>query len=228
MINDFGCIIFDCDGVLVDSEAIANRIGVEALRALGCQMTVEESIKRFTGMNDKTERQILYNDFGINLASEFFVDRQLAVLKAFETELKPLMTPVLNILKNKTISRCVASSSPRERVIHSLNLTKQFDFFDENFIFTSQQVTQGKPAPDLFLFAANKMGYLPEHCVVIEDSFAGIEAALAAKMTVIAYLGGSHAQYDWYHQKIKDYKVPVVKTGGELLDFLFKNELAHG
>lgn len=216
--------IFDCDGVLVDSEVIAHSVGLEALNKLGCQITLEESIRRFTGVNNKTEHQILYNDFGINLPTEFYIDRQRATLKAFESELKPLMKPILSILKNENLSQCVASSSPRERVIHTLKLTEQFEFFNENSLFTSQQVANGKPAPDLFLFAASTMGYKPENCIVIEDSFAGIEAALAAKMSPIAYLGGSHTQYNWYYQKIKDYNVPTVESCDELLFFLSKNE----
>ncbi len=112
--------IFDCDGVLVDSEVIAHSVELEALNKLVYQMTLGESIRRFTGVNHKTEHQILYNDFGINLPTEFYMDRQRATLKAFESELKP----ILNILKNENLSQCVASSSTKERVIHALKLTE--------------------------------------------------------------------------------------------------------
>lgn len=115
------------------------------------------------------------------------------------------------------IATCVASSSPRARVIKALNLTKQLDYFTDEAIFTSQQVKNGKPAPDLFLFAAEKMGFKPQNCIVIEDSAAGIEAAIAANMNVIGFLGGSHAQFPWYQERIKSYKILLTHNSVELV-----------
>lgn len=213
-------VIFDCDGVLVDSEMIANRIDAEALTSFGYQITTEESIRRFTGLNAKAVHQIILNESGKDIPLDYLDSQQPIVLKAFETELLPLITPVLEFIKEMKISRCVASSSPRNRVIRCLELTEQFLFFNDRSVFTSQQVAKGKPAPDLFLFAASQMGCSPENCIVIEDSFVGIEAAISAGMEVICFLGGSHANFDWYRERIADYHVPIAKNCNELLSVL--------
>lgn len=93
-------------------------------------------------------------------------------------------------------------------------------YFNDRSIFTSQQVSNGKPAPDLFLFAANQMGFYPEDCIVIEDSSAGIEAAISAGMHVIGFLGGGHAHHHWYQEKIHAYNVPIARNYNELLKVL--------
>lgn len=210
-------IIFDCDGVLVDSEILANKIGAQILEKSGYYVSVEECIKLFTGLNDQSERALLAKNYNINLPDNFFIERQQAIIKSFETELTPLMKSVLNVLRSKKVDFAVASSSPRTRVIQSLKLTGQLDFFHENSIFTSEQVTNGKPAPDLFLFAANQMGYAPDDCIVIEDSPAGIEAAQSANMLVMGFLGGGHTQYDWYQHRISHYGVPMFNHANDLL-----------
>lgn len=114
----------------------------------------------------------------------------------------------------------MASSSQRSRVIQSLKITGQLDYLTEKAVFTSQQVKYGKPAPDLFLFAADQMQIAPQNCLVIEDSPAGIEAAIAANMAVIGFLGGSHTQFPWYHEKIKSYKIPLAYNSAELMSIL--------
>ena len=213
-------VIFDCDGVLVDSEIISNRIDAEALTSIGYPITAEESIRRFTGLNAKAVRQIILNESGIDIPLDYLNSQQPVVLKAFETELLSLIKPVLEILDQKKISRCVASSSQRNRVVRCLELTEQFMYFNDQSIFTSQQVSNGKPAPDLFLFAANQMGFNPEDCIVIEDSSAGIEAAISAGMHVIGFLGGGHAHHHWYQEKIYSYNVPIARNCKELLKVL--------
>ena len=103
-------IIFDCDGVLVDSEIISNRIDAEALTSIGYPITAEESIRRFTGLNAKAVRQIILNESGIDIPLDYLNSQQPIVLKAFETELLSLIKPVLEIIDKKKISRCVAST----------------------------------------------------------------------------------------------------------------------
>lgn len=213
-------VIFDCDGVLVDSEIISNRIDAEALTSFGYPITAEESIKRFTGLNAKAVRKIILNESGIDIPLDYLTSQQPIVMKAFETELSSLIKPVLESINEMKISRCVASSSPRNRVILCLELTEQFIYFNDQSIFTSQQVSNGKPAPDLFLFAANQMGFKTKDCIVIEDSAAGIEAAVSADMRVIAFLGGGHARHDWYQEKIQAYDVPIARNCNELLQVL--------
>lgn len=213
-------VIFDCDGVLVDSEIISNRIDAEALTSFGYPITAEESIRRFTGLNAKAVRKIILNESGIDVPLDYLTSQQPIVMKAFETELSSLVKPVLESINEMKISRCVASSSPRNRVIRCLELTEQFIYFNDQSIFTSQQVSNGKPAPDLFLFAANQMGFKAKDCIVIEDSAAGIEAAISADMRVIGFLGGGHARHDWYQEKIQAYDVPIARNCNELLQVL--------
>ena len=209
-------IIFDCDGVLVDSEIIANRIESEMLTSYGYPISIEDSIKRFTGMSTKSVHKIIFEESAITLPSTFSDLVNEALINAFKKELKPLMLPVLSsdLLKNTDI--CVASSSPKKRVLMSLHVTGQNRFFKEKCVLTSEQVKNGKPAPDLFLFAAQQMGYNHRDCLVIEDSVAGISAARSANMTVIGFLGGSHTRFDWYKENIKNQDVPMAQDSLEL------------
>ena len=142
---------------------------------------------------------------------------QFLILNVFEKELHPLIEDVLKILDEYNIERCVASNSTRSQVLQCLKVTNQLRFFLDKDIFTSQQVSRGKPAPDLFLFAAKQMNYLPENCIVVEDSLPGIQAALFAGMRVIGFLGGSHAQYDWYRQKLEAYDILIARDSEQLL-----------
>ncbi|CCB87385.1 putative uncharacterized protein [Parachlamydia acanthamoebae UV-7] len=219
-------VIFDCDGVLVDSEMIANRIDAEALTAIGYPITAEESIKQFVGMSTKSVCEKILNESGCQISPHFFSEQQTAVLEAFKIELCSLIEPVLEFLTAQSIMRCVASSSSKERIFRSLEITDQIRFFETKAIFSSQQVSRGKPAPDLFLLAANQMGCAPAECLVIEDSSAGIQAALTAGMDVVGFMGGSHAGYDWYQQKVIPYDIPMVYHQNELLEWIKKHFLS--
>lgn len=205
-------LIFDCDGVLVDSESIVNRIYAEIISSSGYPTTMEECIRKFTGLHTKAVHQIL-QESGTEIADM----RSSMFLNTFETELKALLQPVLEIVDGMRVSRCIATCMPKERVVHALAITEQLHFFNESSIFT--QLMQGGPI-DLFLYAANQMGFCPENCIVIEDSASGIDAALSAGMSVVGFLGGSHADYDWYQEKIYSYNVPVAKNSHELLQIL--------
>ncbi|NNM60338.1 MAG: HAD-IA family hydrolase [Legionellales bacterium] len=213
-------IIFDCDGVLVDSEIIANRIDAEMLTNHGYLISTEESIKRFTGKNTKTVHDEILEQTGIRLPPYFADLVNQAIIEAFRKELKPLMLSVLSSSLLSGIDKCVASSSSRDHVILSLKMTKQYHFFDDSSIFSASQVKNGKPAPDLFLLAAKNKGYESSHCIVIEDSVAGIEAALAAGMPVIAFLGGSHANFPWYRESIEVMGVPTAYDSRDLMNIL--------
>ncbi|WP_032112218.1 HAD family hydrolase [Candidatus Paracaedibacter symbiosus] len=199
-------MIFDCDGVLVDSEIIAHRVVAEALQKVGCAISVEESIRYLTGINRQHSRELLREMYGVNISDAFWEEEQERVIKAFEGELNALNLDVLQKLSYYKTEICLASSSQRRRVITALSVTNQLQYFEGAAIFTSQQVKHGKPAPDLFLLAASTMGYAPKECVVIEDSPAGVEAGLAAGMTVI---GCSHARFPWYQEWLKTYPIQV-------------------
>lgn len=213
-------IIFDCDGVLVDSEYIASCIFSEALTEYGYQISVEESIKKFTGVSEHDARQLIAKEASIDIPENYWTLLLPKLHQAYATGLTSLMQPVLETLALLKISRCVASNSPRSHVTNCLHLSKQANFFKERAIFTSQQVAKPKPAPDLFLFAANEMGFQPEECIVIEDSPAGTQAAIDAGMDVLIFLGGSHASYDWYKDIFTSYNRPIASSCQELLEVL--------
>ncbi len=213
-------IIFDCDGVLVDSEIIGSRVYADMLTNLGYPISTEESIKKFTGLDDQAARDIVFRESGIELPENLSQQFREALLCVLEAELKPLM---FNMLDNRVFGRlkkCVASNSPREHVLSALITTNQGHFFEDSHIFTSSQVQHGKPAPDLFLFAAEKMGFAPKDCLVIEDSVAGIQAARTAQMSVVGFLGGSHAKFHWHQEKIKDQNIPLAFHHDDLVTFI--------
>lgn len=213
-------IIFDCDGVLVDSEYISNKILSEAFLNYGYLISTEECIKKFTGVDEYGCREIILKESGVDIPPNYWELLQPTIMEAYKTEAIPLIEPVLELLELLKIPRCVASNSSRKHVIHCLENANQFKYFNEEFIFSAQQVTKPKPAADLFLFAAKNMGVAPENCIVIEDSSAGAKAAIAAGMHVIMYLGGKHARFDWYQNQIALHQKPMMFSCNELAEAL--------
>lgn len=181
-------IIFDCDGVLVDSERLAVRIDVRVLAQLGWEMTEEEVVERFVGVSDARFRREIEDRIGRSLADEW--DAQYAPLyrEAFAAELTAV-EGVVGVLDGISVQTCVASSGSHEKMRYTLGLTGLYSRF-EGRIFSATEVARGKPEPDLFLYAAGRMGVDPSACVVIEDSVMGVCAARAAGMPVFAYAGG--------------------------------------
>ena len=174
-------VIFDCDGVLVDSEAISARVATECLNEYGFVISMDEVMRRFTGISDKTMRQLLFAETGRELPSDFdafFVKRTNEALTQ-ELQATPHIAEILSSLPEK----CVASSGVPEKIANSLRVTDLRRFFNEDRIFSATMVSQGKPAPDLFLHAARMVGFSPKECVVIEDSVAGTQAGCAAGRT---------------------------------------------
>jgi HAD superfamily hydrolase (TIGR01509 family) len=212
------CIIFDCDGVLVDSEIITTKHFLTHLHHLGYQISMEDAIKQFTGLSDKMVYQMISKETGIIFTSERINDIQSRIHSSLHAEVSAIMgiSELLAALKENGRQICVASSGTLDKINKSLSVTGLSKYFNNQNIFSIQSVQKGKPAPDLFLFAANKMGYDPKDCVVIEDSLAGVEAAIAANMRVIGFLGGSHAHYDWYKLKMNTFNIPTVQNSSEL------------
>jgi HAD superfamily hydrolase (TIGR01509 family) len=184
-------IIFDCDGVLVDSEPISLAVMLEVLREAGCEMTEEQAWEQFLGRSIGTVGAILRDKYAMELTADHLDQLRLKLYARFRNELRPI-NKVSTAIRGLDAPICVASSSQPDRINLSLGLTGLADLFGAH-VFSASMVTRGKPAPDLFLYAAGKMGVPPENCVVIEDSAAGIKAAQAAGMRVIAFTGGSHA-----------------------------------
>jgi HAD superfamily hydrolase (TIGR01509 family) len=183
-------VIFDCDGVLVDSEVVSFRVEAAALAEAGIAVTAEELMRRFVGTSSAAMFATLEREHGRTLPPDFAARTAGRLHAAFEQELRPI-PGVADLLAGSSRRRCVASSSDPPRIRHSLRITGLVDHFEPH-IFSATQVPRGKPAPDLFLFAAARMGAAPDRCVVIEDSVAGVTAARAAGMAVLGFAGASH------------------------------------
>lgn len=187
---NFDLIIFDCDGVLVDSETISCRLDAEIFTALGFPLSFEDVRRDFVGVSTSGMCREIESRFGKALPPDMPQRLLTATLEAFETQLKPI-PGIAETLTRLGFARCVASSSAPPRIRRSLELTELIGFFDPH-LFSSTMVTRGKPAPDIFLHAAREMGVAPSRCAVIEDSVPGVTAALAAGMTVLGFVGGDH------------------------------------
>jgi HAD superfamily hydrolase (TIGR01509 family) len=187
-------VIFDCDGVLVNSEEIACAVCVEALATLGMHMTMPEFAARHSGMPIKDSWALIEKNYGRPLPEGFRegVDRE--VHRRFAQELAPI-DGVVSLLEALTLARCVASSTGLQRLTDNLRQVGLARFFEPS-IFSVSQVRRGKPAPDVFLYAASQMGADPDRTLVVEDSQHGVVAARRAGMRVIGFAGGGHASHD--------------------------------
>lgn len=186
-------VIFDCDGVLVDSEMIASRELASYLSDLGRPTDGAECRAAFTGMSIKSVADLVRRDWGFDLPHDFVEQLRTRDRIAFERDLNviPGVADVLSRLSHSQTNFCVASSGTLEKIRHSLSITGLLNHFDGH-LFSATQVTHGKPAPDLFELAAYEMNVAPEHCVVIEDATAGVRGGVAAGMAVLGFTGGSH------------------------------------
>lgn len=181
-------VIFDCDGVLVDSERIAVRIDAVVLGELGWPLTEADVVERFVGRSEAYMVEQIELALGRSLAPDWDARYRRLYREAFEAELEPV-DGVVEALDAIAAPVCVASSSTHERLRHTLGLTGLLERFDGR-IFSVEDVTNGKPAPDLFLHAATTLGADPSRCAVVEDSRYGVEAARAAGMRAFGYAGG--------------------------------------
>lgn len=184
-------IIFDCNGVLVDSEPIATSVAAQEFQRVGIRVTADLVARYFTGRRPADMIAEVEEAVGQKLPRSFAATVAAATLERLRAELRatPHVAHALSWLRG---TKCVASSSPIDRVRLSLEVTGLSRFFDHN-VFSASEVAAGKPHPDLFLRAATQVGISPHDCIVVEDSPAGIRAAIAAGMTPIGFVGGSHA-----------------------------------
>ncbi|CAL9462800.1 HAD family hydrolase [Streptomyces sp. enrichment culture] len=185
----YDLVIFDNDGVLVDSEPISNRLLAGYLTELGHPTTYEDSIRDFMGSAMHRVHDLVEERTGRRLPDDFDDVFHGRVFAAFERELKaiPGVVDVLEKLTADEVPYCVASSGSHERIRVGHRTTGLDRWFTDERIFSSQDVGRGKPAPDLFLYAAERMGVAPERCAVVEDSPLGVQAALAAGMDVYGF-----------------------------------------
>ncbi len=186
----FDLIVFDCDGVLVDSEVLARRAMQSVFRQAGIEVTAD-MVDAVVGMKLADILHGIEARTGKALAVDYHPRFWSETKALFTDELRP--TPgVAEFLTSSGARRCVASSSDHERIRHSLAVTGLDRFFEEGAIFSSHDVSRGKPAPDLVLHAASRMGVDPGRCLVIEDSRFGVAGAKAAGMAAYGFLGGAH------------------------------------
>lgn len=188
----FDLVIFDCDGVLVDSEAISARIFADHLRKVGLEMSDEEVDRRFRGRSMASCLALVEKLREEPLPETFLDDLQRDTFAAFREGLKPVsgVTEVLDALR---VPFCVASSGEHEKMRLTLSLAGLWSRC-EGRIFSASEVAHGKPAPDLFLHAARKMAAEPSRCAVVEDSLPGVRAGVSAGMTVFGYVARSDSQ----------------------------------
>lgn len=183
-------IIFDCDGVLVDSEPIACRVDAECLAEIGIDISVPEIATRYIGVSAADMFADLECRFNRKLPADFGQVLEKRIALAFQNELSAI-PGVQSFIRGVDCKICVASGSRPDRIRRSLELSGLSDHFGSN-VFSATQVARGKPAPDVFLFAAGRMQVPPSSCVVIEDSITGVTAATSAGMPAVGFTGGKH------------------------------------
>ena len=183
-------IVFDCDGVLIDSEVIVAKAYADGLSALGYAISCADMIARFTGVPDREMFEIIEAEWGRPVPASFAHTIKPTIEHVYRSELQAIDC-IGEALAEITDPVCVASSSAPDKLELGLQLVGLYERFAPN-VFSASQVRRGKPAPDLFLFAAATMGYAPAGCLVVEDSVAGVQAARAAGMKVIGFTGGGH------------------------------------
>jgi HAD superfamily hydrolase (TIGR01509 family) len=180
-------IIFDCDGVLVDSEPISVRVDAAVLAEVGLHLSEQEIIDRYVGRSPSVMRDAIEAHLGHPLPDDWAAHSRPRYAEAFERELEPI-DGIVDALDAISAATCVASSSEPDELVFKLTLTGLYDRFAGR-IFSAVEVPNGKPAPDLFLHAAQQMGIDPGACAVVEDSQYGVQAARAAGMAAFGYTG---------------------------------------
>ena len=186
----YDLVIFDCDGVLVDSERLSIRLDVELLAALGWPMAEDEVVERWVGRTEAAMRAEIEEHLGRSVEAEWAAFSERYV-EAFAAELEPVdgVADAVDAVQAAGLATCVASSGDLGKIRRNLAKTGLLHRFDGR-LFSADDVEHGKPAPDLFLHAASVMGVEPAATAVVEDSVHGVVAGLAAGMAVFAYAGG--------------------------------------
>ncbi len=206
-------VIFDCDGVLVDSEGLASRVEAELIRELGLELSVEQVHDLFLGKTVEGVLELIAARSGRTLTPTFVYNWAFATAHAFSRELQPVagVRAVAEELRARGLRLAVASQSPLARVRFSLEVARLADLFGDH-IYVTSMVARPKPAPDVYLLAASRLGVRPEECVVVEDSPAGAAAAKAAGMHALGYAPGNTAAAMAAHG------IPVIRSMAEIGD----------
>jgi HAD superfamily hydrolase (TIGR01509 family) len=197
-----GALIFDFDGVIADSEAIANTVLAETVTGLGHATTLDQALARYMGRRWGEVVAEIEVAIGKKLPGNFSDELKLATLDRFRTDLKEVRGATNFIRRFAHIPRCIASSSSLDRLQLCLSVLALEAEFGSH-VFSADMVARGKPHPDIFLLAASKLGVNPNECLVIEDSAGGIRAAIAAGMTAVGLCAASHIR-DGHDLKLRD------------------------
>lgn len=195
-----GLIVFDCDGVLVDSEPLSMRILLQTIAEAGVEIDAADGYEAFLGKSLATVCDQLRREHRIDMDAAALERMRRQLYQSIREELQPI-PGIADALARLSQPLCVASSSQLERIGLSLEVTGLTRHFAGN-VFSASMVRRGKPAPDLFLYAAERMSVAPTDCIVVEDSPAGITAALEAGMAVLGFAGGSHARSEAHQKKL--------------------------
>lgn len=207
-------LIFDCDGVLVDSEHLACAALADLMTALGHSMTAEDAMLAFAGRSLKDVLARAEELLSRPIPKDMGERAALELMVRFRRELKAV-AGVKDAIAALPYRRCVASSSAPDRLMLSLEVTGLSPLFGDN-VLSAVEVANGKPAPDLFLLAAQRLGVEAASCIVIEDSVLGVKAARAAGMAVIGFAGGSHANQDLAERLAAAGAEPVIHSMARL------------
>lgn len=195
--SKYKCIIFDCDGVLIDSEYIAIGVLVDMANYLGANMNFEKSLIDLKGKALNVCMELISNRIDKPLPINFKVDYRINTFEAFRKDIKPIKG-IKNVVKNLDIPFCVASSGPENKIRLNLEITGLLPFFEGN-IFSCYAIQKWKPEPNVFLWAAETMGFKPSECLVIEDSVSGVRAAKAGGFDVFGY-----TEHDYNNQLLPE------------------------
>jgi len=186
--SKYELVIFDCDGVLVDSESISCGAIAEIATELGFPMTTQASIDYFVGTSIEYAVDFLKDKISKPIPTDLESRYRKICHERFQTELKPI-PGIESFLNQLDLPKCVGSNGPRYKIISNLEITNLIHYFDKAQLFSAYDIQKWKPLPDLYLHAAHQMNVTPQKCVVVEDSVAGVKAARAAGMSVYGYAG---------------------------------------
>lgn len=184
-------VIFDCDGVLVDSETLGNRVLAEMITEAGFPISPEQALRKFKGGKLADCIAGVEDQLGKKLPEDFPRQVRAKMAEVFQSELQAIQG-VREALESIPVSKCVASNGPEEKMALTLKITDLLHFFEGRF-YSAYTLGVWKPEPDLYLYAASQLGVHPEECVVVEDSHLGVQAAIAAGMPVLGFADPSHS-----------------------------------
>jgi HAD superfamily hydrolase (TIGR01509 family) len=210
--SNYKCVIFDCDGVLVDSEPIGNQILVDMANQLGADIDLDFAMKHFKGSHFKECIKIIEGLAKNPIPETFETEYRTKSLEKFEEKLKPI-EGVTNVIEQLQVPFCVASSGMKSKMEFNLNLVGLLPYF-EGKLFSCYTIQKFKPEPDVFLWAAKTMGFQPQECVVIEDSLLGVQGALNGGFDVFGFIAHD------YNNELESLCTKTFDDMGQLLKIL--------